>query len=74
MIIKRVYCFKYCSFTCAEMLKVCSLGGIKFDCCRMSKRVLTDLGWCFAFSVGNITIKQRLPGIFNGYALKFAVL
>uniref|UniRef100_A0A915BL96 Uncharacterized protein n=1 Tax=Parascaris univalens TaxID=6257 RepID=A0A915BL96_PARUN len=58
--------FAHSGFTCTEMLKVCSLGGIKFDCCRMSQRILTDLGWCFAFSVGNITIKQRLPGVFNG--------
>ncbi|KHN87659.1 Acid-sensing ion channel 4 [Toxocara canis] len=58
--------FAHSGFTCSEMLKACSLGGYEIDCCRMSKRILTDLGWCFTFSVGETTIKQRLPGIFNG--------
>lgn len=49
------------------MLKVCSVGGTKLDCCAMSQKVLTDLGSCFVFSVDDMKLNQTQPGIFNGY-------
>ncbi|VDP12491.1 unnamed protein product [Onchocerca flexuosa] len=51
------------------MLKVCSVGGTKLDCCAMSQKVLTDLGSCFVFSIGDMKLNQTQPGIYNGLQL-----
>ncbi|KAM3725516.1 Acid-sensing ion channel 4-A [Dirofilaria immitis] len=61
--------FAQAGFTCHEMLKVCSVGGTKLDCCAMSQKVLTDLGLCFVFSLDHIKLNQTQPGIFNGLQL-----
>ncbi|VDK70442.1 unnamed protein product [Onchocerca ochengi] len=61
--------FARAGFTCNEMLKVCSVGGTKLDCCAMSQKVLTDLGSCFVFSIGDMKLNQTQPGIFNGLQL-----
>ncbi|VDN81574.1 unnamed protein product [Brugia pahangi] len=61
--------FARAGFACHEMLKVCSVGGTKLDCCAMSRKVLTDLGSCFVFSLNDMKLNQTQPGIFNGLQL-----
>jgi len=58
------------SFSCREILKICSFGGIEFNCCNYAKGVLTDIGKCYQLDLAEseeLWLKRQVQaGVANG--------
>ncbi|CAD6189854.1 unnamed protein product [Caenorhabditis auriculariae] len=62
--------FMDAGFNCSQMFKLCSFAGRRFDCCRYTRPVFSDLGKCYTLDVQGSDKewmhKQVEPGIAAG--------